>query len=132
MKSKKYILGLLILCFVVSPARTKPVDPCSEGCAEAVRVLIESGPQVIVSGSSCDGNYGQKGLATVARVLTRELSSFGRGTNVIEGGCRTDERMKCILKIHHNYGEDVSSLEIQFEILSERVVPNSLQCLLTP
>jgi hypothetical protein len=128
----KYLLGLFFLCFLVGPAWTKTVDPCSEGCADAVKILIENGSQTVASGSSCDGNYGQKGPATIADVLTRELSNFGRGTNVIEGGCTTAERTNCNLNIHHSYDDDVSSLEMKFDIVSERVVPQSLQCLLTP
>jgi hypothetical protein len=65
-------------------------------------------------------------------ILSRELSSFGRGKNGIEGKCSGAGNHTCDLKIYHSYGEDVSSLDIHFEIKDGGVVPGSLRCALTP
>jgi hypothetical protein len=132
MKATKILSAMVFVGILAASVSAKTPDPCSEGCALALRALITEGPQIVIAGSSCDGDYGQTGPATIAMVLSRELSSFGRGKNVLEGGCSKNETMTCALKIHHSYSEDVSSLDIHFEIRAGRVVPGSLQCLLTP
>ncbi len=132
MNATQRLSALICIGLLAGTASAKTPDPCSGGCAVALRALITEGNQVVISGSSCDGDYGQTGPATIAMVLTRELSGFGRGRNVIAGECSGNETMACNLKIHHSYGEDVSSLDMHFEIKAGRVVPQSLRCLLTP
>jgi hypothetical protein len=52
--------------------------------------------------------------------------------HIIEGKCINDARRVCNSRIHHSYGEDISSLDIQFELIDGRLVPGSLQCVPTP
>ena len=132
MNNTRHLLPLVLTSAVLTTAAAKAPDPCSASCAIALQALITAGYQPVVAGSSCDGNYGQSGPATIAMVLTREFASFGRGKNVIEGACSTDGAGVCKLNIHHSYGEDVSSLDIEFKLKDGKIAPESLRCALTP
>ena len=95
----------------------------------ALRALMSVSNTVIPSTSSCSGNYGQRGRATVKDVLSMQFAYLYRGDNKVVGAC---VRKHCNLQIRHAAGESVFSADISFELSNGKARVSTLQCILTP
>ena len=102
------------------PAQTKQV----------LSILFKSSQKTIPKQSSCNGDYGQKGPATIGDLLAMQLAYMQKGTNTIVGQC--DANKLCRLNINHSAGEDVYSAEISFNTSKDKLMVETLSCVITP
>ena len=94
-----------------------------------LRALMSVSNTVIPSTSSCSGNYGQRGRATVKDVLSMQFAHLYRGDNKVLASC---VGKYCNLQIRHADGESVFSADISFELSNGKARISTLQCVLTP
>ena len=95
-----WIVALLFLPCLSCFAAEKQADP--DRTLMVLKALFESADQVIPTGSSCSGTYGNQGPAKVADLLAMQLAYFYRGKNVIKGACRGTGNTQCSLRISHS------------------------------
>ncbi len=102
----------------------------SDDATRAMRALLALSNEVIPKRSTCYGNYGQRGAATVKDVLAAQLGNLSPGKNLIRGECTNG---RCSVRITHDGGsEDVASAEFKFAVRNGKAVISTLTCLTTP
>ena len=109
---------------------TKRRDHDTEETTEALRALFAVANVAIPTSSSCSGNYGQTGKATMTDILVSHLSGIYPGGNyVIQGNCQSGQ---CAVIIRREAGEDASMALITFDVVRGKASVPTLQCLMTP
>lgn len=106
----------------VDPNQTKP----------ALAFLLAASNDAIPAKSSCNGNYGQSGTATIKDLLSTQFAYMYQGKSVVKGKCQGQREKKCSITINRDAGEDVSSATIDFTVQRGRLKPDSLSCVITP
>ena len=125
-----WIATLLFLPGLSGIAAEKQPDP--DRTLVVLKALFESADQVIPSGSSCSGTYGNQGPTKLGDLLAMQFAYLYRGKNVIKGACRGTGNTPCSLRISHSFGEDVSSAILTFNLKDGKVQIETLNCVLTP
>lgn len=125
--TRPVLVAALCLLPHISAATGHAADP--NETRKALALLLASSNAPIPDGSTCRGDYGQSGQATIKDMLAMQLAYLYAGENRIEGKC-TDG--SCSISIRHSAGEDVSSALIQFGIRKGRANPATLRCVMTP
>lgn len=97
---------------------------------QVLSILFKSSQKTIPKQSSCNGDYGQKGPALIGDLLAMQLAYMQKGTNAIAGQC--DVNNLCKLNINHSAGEDVYSAEISFNMSKNKLMVDTLSCIITP
>ena len=132
MKARHLIPVMAICCSVLSAQSTADESDPKE-TQTVLRYLLAASNMVVPPNSFCSGNYGQHGAARVLDVLSMHLAYFGQGQNRINGKTNIVGGVKhCELKITRLNGEDVSNGTFRFTVKDETLVPESLQCFMTP
>jgi hypothetical protein len=97
--------------------------------SKALNALLAVSNDVIPQSSSCHGDYGQEGAATVKDLLAMQLAYLYSGKNTIKGDCTATQ---CNLSIAHAAGEDMSSAVIKFKLARGKAKTSTLSCVMTP
>ena len=121
------LLALAAIAFSQITAARSAIDPAATG--KALSALLTISGENIPESSSCQGNYGQQGKATVRDLLAMQLAYLYTGKNIIQGHCTTKQ---CTVTITHAAGEDVSSAIIKFEVAQGKASVSTLECVITP
>jgi|CXWL01.1.fsa_nt_gi hypothetical protein len=125
---KLFALGALaIMASGQLHAKSTPIDP--QASSKALGLLLAASNSLIPESSSCQGNYGQTGKATVKDLLAIQLAYLYAGKNVIQGNCSSKQ---CAVTITHASGDDVSSAIITFNLKQGKASIPTLQCVITP
>ena len=109
------------------PAAAETADPVRT--THALNLLLAESSSLIPATSTCQGDFGQKGAATVGNLLAMQLAYLYSGDNTIRGACSPK---RCDITIAHSAGEDVSSTSVSFRLRGGRADVRSMQCLMTP
>lgn len=96
---------------------------------QALNALLSASNAFIPESSSCRGQYGQRGRATVKDLLANRLAYFSSGDNVIRGNCALD---RCELNISHASETNVSTTIIKFDLVQGQVKAFTLECIFKP
>jgi hypothetical protein len=125
------VVGCLIACSMcvggLQPAAAETADPVRT--TRALNLLLAESSSLIPATSTCQGNFGQRGSATVGNLLAMQLAYLYSGDNTILGACSPK---RCDITITHSAGEDVSSTSVSFRLRGGRADVRSMQCVMTP
>ena len=128
--------GLAAAAVLVVPgtggAQSPPADP--EQTRAPLALLLAAANEAIPAGSSCAGEYGQRGRPRLRDLLSMRLAYLHRGANVITGSCQgsNTRTRRCQVTISHSFEEVVSSASIEFVARYGKVSMRSLSCVMTP
>jgi hypothetical protein len=121
---------LLSLVFSVAQAVAKENALRPEGTERALVYILKEGSILLNGKSGCRDDARPKRL--LRDFLAMEMATFVDGSNQITGKCSSGKTENCEIHIRHANGEEVSSADLTFQVVSGRFDRSSLRCSSTP
>ncbi|MGZ3727207.1 MAG: hypothetical protein ACXWQQ_15510 [Pseudobdellovibrio sp.] len=125
---KIFLICILFFAGAVYAKKTKSAT--NEETEKALSYLISVSANLPTKTSGCmDDARPDRFLRDF---IAMELATFVNGKNKITGSCTGSKEENCKIFMTHSNGEDVSSAEFKFKVVSGQVAVESLNCLTTP